>query len=135
MSNCSFLSQAVLHSRAMLCPPGAFNSCKKTVGVYKAAETSKFKMGVASSNYMNIYNLRKHRADTRERTLASCTSEQSGQHHEHSKSFMQVPSMPFCSRIFPRTDVRHHMSKIGTNCERAYITQLSPSCSAFLPNT
>lgn len=60
MSNCSFLSQAVLHSRAMLCPPGAFNSCKKTVGVYKTAETAKFKMGVASTNY----NLQKHRVPT-----------------------------------------------------------------------
>ena len=70
-----------------------------------------------------------------ERTLASCTSVQSVQHHTHSRSLRQVPSMPFCSRILPRTDTRQYRSSNGTNSARAYSIQLSPSCSAFLPNT
>ena len=73
--------------------------------------------------------------DVPARTLASCTSAQSPQHHTHSRSLRQVPSMPFCSRILPRTDTRQYRSSNGTNSARAYSIQLSPSCSAFLPNT
>ena len=66
-------------------------------------------------------------------TLASWQSVQGPQNHTISRSLMHVPSMPFCSRILPRTLVLHHRFRIGTNWERAYIRQLSPRDSAFFP--
>ena len=67
-------------------------------------------------------------------TCASCASEHGPQHQTQSRSLKQEPSIDFLSRILPLTTVRQYKLNTGTNCDRAYVKQLSPSASAFLPN-
>lgn len=66
---------------------------------------------------------------------ASWTSAQIPQHHHIIKSLKQLPSIPLFSRINPLIFVTAYKFRNGTYKARAHIKQLSPTLSAFLPNT